>query len=289
MTALTPADPAERAWHACTARSPLRWRVAGTRSPDRVRRLPRWPDLHAPARGRRLGRFLDGLPCQRPRDTPPATGPGQCNLCRWRPGACRDFPRYPVPGRRSDPGRADRGNPAGTVRPGARENHGSRQGTSIGRERIQELVDHRRRAGSRRAGSQPQSATGNRQHGTGRDDINVARIHGLPIRGLAHGHRGCAPQQPRELARVGGIQVLDDDERKVGRWRKRAQQPAAGLEAPRRRADSDNRRVTHYRLSQMRSAHRPGRPIPPPAVEWASQRPVIGTHRMSLPGCTRKN
>jgi hypothetical protein len=46
---------------------------------------------------------------------------------------------------------------------------------------------------------------------------------------------------------MGGIEVLNNNERKAGGGWERAQQPAAGLKAPGGRADPDNRRVTHYR------------------------------------------
>ena len=148
----------------------------------------------APARARRLGRFLDGLPCQRPRDALRRQDHISATRVDGGQGHAAIFRGLRFLGESPTPGRADRADAARAIRSGARENHGRRQGTSIGRERIQELVDHRRRTGSRRAGGKPQSATGNRQHGTGRDDINVARIHSLPVRGLAHGHRGCTPQ-----------------------------------------------------------------------------------------------
>jgi len=146
------------------------------------------------------------------------------------------------------------GDPARTVRSGARENHANRQRTSICCQRLQKLIDHGRRTGRRRAGRQTQPPTLDRQQGAGRDDIDVARLDGLPVRGLEDGHSGGASQERRELTRVRGVEVLDNNDGQVGGGWKRGQQPTAGLEAPGGSADPDDRRVPHRPSSQPRFA-----------------------------------
>jgi hypothetical protein len=45
-----------------------------------------------------------------------------------------------------------------------------------------------------------------------------------------------------------GIEVLNNNERKIGGGWERAQQPAAGIKTARGRADADDGRARHYRM-----------------------------------------
>jgi hypothetical protein len=79
---------------------------------------------------------------------------------------------------------------------------------------------------------------------------------------MAHGQGSGATQQRRKLTRVGGVEVLNNDERKAGRGRKRAQQAAAGLEASGGRADAHYRRLTHWPSRRRTSLTDLAAPIP---------------------------
>ncbi len=87
---------------------------------------------------------------------------------------------------------------------------------------------------------QAERALLDREIGSGGNDIDMFGLERHAVRGLLHLHPRMAGQQIDHHARMGRVEVLDQNERHAAAGRQRVKKLAGGVEAAGRRADPDD-------------------------------------------------
>ena len=136
----------------------------------------------------------------------------------------------------------DGAQPGGAIGAGARKDHAGGVGVLVGGERDEEIVDRPTQPAWLREIGEFQHAAAHRQPTAGGDDVGAVRLQPFAALALVHLDVGSAVEQLGHQALVGGIEVLDDDQRQPGGRVRGAQHFAQRLQPAGRGADADDRR-----------------------------------------------
>jgi len=134
--------------------------------------------------------------------------------------------------------------PEAAVGPGSRQDHADGAPAALLRQRVQQKVERQARAVTRLGVREVQGAVGDRQVGSGRNDVKVVALDRHAIGRLPDRHRGVSGQQVHHHAFVGRIEMLDQDKGHAVAGGQRLYKLPAGIKATRRGAYSDNREVS---------------------------------------------
>ena len=124
----------------------------------------------------------------------------------------------------------------------SRKHDADRVAAAVRGERAKETIDGQVRPSTvERPRRERQPAAVDRDVGVGRDDVDVVRLDRGAVLGLADRHRRGLGQRVAQEARVGGIEVLDEDERHPAVGGEVLEELGERLEPPGRGADADDR------------------------------------------------
>ncbi len=117
------------------------------------------------------------------------------------------------------------------VAAGAGEDEPRRPIAVLTRQRAEQVVDGKSDTSMQGGRAERDPPIDHRERGVGRDDVDGVGLDAGPVGRFDHGHRRVSDEQLTKQARVGRVQVLNEDERHARVRRKHSQELPERLEA----------------------------------------------------------